>query len=128
MNILTDNIRQDSGVISFNGREIKKENKQFRASIGYIPQYCEMIPAFSCLDFLNYLAVPKGIDSKAASRQIEALLEKFELDDVKHRKISSFSGGMKQRLMLIQAFLGEPRIVLLDVNCSTLLGGLCSAL
>ncbi len=114
MNILTDNIRQDSGDISFNDKEIKKGNKHFRASIGYMPQYCEMIPEFSCLDFLNYMAVLKGIDGKAVSIQIDALLERFELDSVKYRKISSFSGGMKQRLMLIQAFLGEPKAVFLD--------------
>lgn len=114
MNILTGNIRQDSGVIRCNGRKIEKEDRRFRSMIGYMPQYCEMIPEFSCLDFLHYMAVLKGIDRKAVSKQIEVLLKKFELDDVKNRKISSFSGGMKQRLMLIQAFLGKPRIVLLD--------------
>lgn len=114
MNILTDNIRQDSGTIYFDGTEIKKDNKHFRVRIGYMPQYCEMIPEFSCLDFLNYMAVLKGIDRMTVSIQIDSLLKKFELDNVKYRKISSFSGGMKQRLMLIQAFLGEPKIVLLD--------------
>lgn len=114
MNILTDNISQDSGEISFDGKKIKADNKHFRALIGYMPQYCEMIPEFSCLDFLNYMAVLKGIDANEISAQVEPLLEKFELDTVKHRKISSFSGGMKQRLMLIQAFLGDPKIILLD--------------
>lgn len=114
MNILTDNIRRDGGEILFDGEKIKREDGRFRARIGYMPQYCEMIPAFSCLDFLRYMAVLKGIDRKAASAQIDSLLGKFELDDVKDRKISSLSGGMKQRLMLIQAFLGEPEIVLLD--------------
>lgn len=114
MNILTDNIRQDGGEILFNGEKIKRENGRFRARIGYMPQSCELIPAFSCLDFLHYMAVLKGIDRKAASAQIDSLLGRFELDAVKNRKIASFSGGMKQRLMLIQAFLGEPEIVLLD--------------
>ncbi len=114
MNILTDNISRDSGEISLDGKKIKAESKHFRAKIGYMPQYCEMIPEFSCLDFLNYMAVLKGLDAKEVSAQIDFLLEKFELDNVKHRKISSFSGGMKQRLMLIQAFLGDMRIILLD--------------
>ena len=114
MNILTDNIKRDSGTILLDGEPIEKDGKRIRASIGYMPQYCEMIPEFSCIDFLNYMAVLKGIDHKTISSKIELLLKKFELEDVKLRKISSFSGGMKQRLMLIQAFLGEPRIVLLD--------------
>lgn len=114
MNILTDNIGRDSGTIFLDGQLIEKSDKQFRALIGYMPQYCEMIPEFSCIDFLNYMAVLKGVDNKTISPQIDYLLKKFELNDVKYRKISSFSGGMKQRLMLIQAFLGEPKIVLLD--------------
>ena len=60
MNILTDNIGRDSGTISLDGQLIEKSDKQFRALIGYMPQYCEMIPEFSCIDFLNYMAVLKG--------------------------------------------------------------------
>lgn len=114
MNILTNNIKLDSGIILFNGEKFCADNRSFRSIIGYMPQYCEMIPEFTCVEFLNYMAILKELELKSAEKQIKTLLERFELDDVMYRKISSFSGGMKQRLMLIQAFLGDPKLILLD--------------
>ena len=61
-----------------------------------------------------YMATLKGLDKKSASEQIANVLEEVELSDVSKRKISALSGGMKQRLALAQAVLGDPEILILD--------------
>ncbi len=111
LHILTDNLRADSGTVRWNG---KAPDAQYRMSVGYAPQFCELYPSMTALDLLRYMAVLKACDEAQVSVQIETLLRYFELDGVKKKKIATFSGGMKQRLLLIQAFLGEPAIVLLD--------------
>ncbi len=108
MNILSDNLRADSGTVTWDG------NAPHRAPIGYAPQDCEMYPSMTAYDFLRYIAVLKACDGAETARQIEEMLCYFALHDVKHDKIGTFSGGMKRRLLLIQAFLGNPSLVLLD--------------
>lgn len=114
MNILTANLKSDGGTVLFDGREVGGNDKAFRRQIGFMPQYCEMIPGFTVWAFLGYMAALKGLERKQAALQIETLLERFFSENVRDKKISALSGGMKQRVMLIQAFLGTPRIVLLD--------------
>ena len=114
MNLLTDNLKKDSGTVEWNGQSLHGGGKALCGQIGYMPQYCEMIPGFSVMDFLGYMAALKDLDAKTATAQINELLERFFEEDVRRKKIASLSGGMKQRVMLIQAFLGEPSIVLLD--------------
>lgn len=108
MNILSDNLRADSGTVTWDG------SQPHCAPIGYAPQDCEMYPSMTALDFLRYMAVLKACDGAETAKQIEGLLCYFALDGVKHNKIGTFSGGMKRRLLLIQAFLGNPALVLLD--------------
>lgn len=111
LNILSDNLRADCGTVTWNG---VPPTEKVRARVGYAPQFCELYPSMTALDFLRYMAVIKACDRKKAEEQIRKLLAYFALDGVMHSKIGSFSGGMKQRLLLIQAFLGEPSLVLLD--------------
>ncbi len=108
LNILSDNLRPDSGTVAWSADAAQ------RTSVGYAPQYCELYPSMSAIDFLRYMAVIKSCDGASASKQIASMLAYFELDGVKDKKIKTFSGGMKQRLLLIQAFLGDPPLVLLD--------------
>lgn len=114
MNIVTQNLKSDSGEITLDGENIGKMGTKYRGKLGFMPQYPGMYPSFSALDFLRYMAVLKGISKKEADKQIGELLEAVELADVKRHRIGSFSGGMKQRLALAQALLGNPEIVILD--------------
>lgn len=114
MNILTDNLAMDSGEILYNGKSIYSLGKEYRAALGFMPQYPGMYPTFSVNDCLKYMAVLKGVPRREAKAQIAGLLERVELSDVAKHTVRSMSGGMKQRLALAQAFIGNPRIVILD--------------
>ncbi len=122
MNILTGNLTADTGSISFDGKDIRIMGERFRKKLGYMPQYPGMYPTFSVSRFLWYIATLKGLGVEFRGKErknfikteIERVLCAVELSDMKHHKIMTLSGGMKQRLALAQASLGSPDILILD--------------
>lgn len=114
MNLLTDNISRTDGQILFNGTDILKMGKDFRRVLGYMPQQQGFYEQMTAYGFLCYMAELKGLSKKQAQADIDKLLEITNLTDVKHKKMGGFSGGMKQRVLLSQALLGDPKVVLLD--------------
>jgi len=114
MNILTDNLAADSGRILFDGVDIRKLGVRFRERIGFMPQYPGLYPHYTVERFLWYMAALKGMPKESAAQQIPDVLRAVALDDVPDRRIGALSGGMKQRLALAQAVLGDPEILVLD--------------
>lgn len=114
MNLLTDNITRTGGKILFNGTDILDLGKDFRRVLGYMPQQQGFYENMTAQTFLFYMAELKGIPKKQAAREIDALLEVTNLSHVRHKKLGGYSGGMKQRVLLAQALLGDPQVVILD--------------
>ena len=114
INIITDNLREDSGIITYDGENVLDMGMRFREKLGFMPQYPGLYPNFSVERFLWYMAALKGISKEKAKHDIPEILAAVELDDVPRRKIGALSGGMKQRLALAQAVLGDPEILILD--------------
>ena len=126
MNIITGNVRSDQGDILYceNGdpESIFKMRTRFCEKLGYMPQYPGFYPHFTVEQFLQYVATLKNIGRNMSHKekknyindQISNLLVAVELEDVRNNRISTLSGGMKQRLGLIQAVLGDPKILILD--------------
>ena len=114
MNIITDNLKADEGTIEYDGENTLKMGVRFREKLGFMPQYPGMYPNFSVERFMWYMAALKGMKKPEAKKQIGEILEAVELSDVLRRKIGALSGGMKQRLCLAQAVLGDPEILILD--------------
>ena len=119
MNILTDNLKADAGEITYTSDEgvtedVLKMGVRFREKLGFMPQYPGLYPNFTVERFMWYMAALKGLSREKAKADIPAILAAVELDDVPRRKIGALSGGMKQRLALAQAVLGDPEILILD--------------
>ena len=114
MKILTDSIRPTDGKVIWNGQTIYSNTAEYIKSIGYVPQNQNIYPYFTGLRFLYYMSSLKGVRKEDADRQIPYLLKKVNLLECAERKIFSYSGGMKQRLLIAQAFLGNPGIILMD--------------
>ena len=114
MNILVDGIKRTDGSIKYNGTEISKMGAKYRNIIGYVPQQQGMYETFTAEEFLNYIGNLKGIDKKELKANISEVLEFVNLEDVRKKKIGGFSGGMKQRILMAQALLNNPEILILD--------------
>ena len=112
--MLTDNLRPDKGSITADGEDIYKMGADYRAKIGYMPQQQSLYEAFTAEKFLWYMAALKGMNRKDAREQIENLLEVVNLKEERYKKLKYFSGGMKQRILLAQALLNDPEILILD--------------
>lgn len=114
MNLITDNVSRDGGSILFEGKDVLTLGKAFRERLGYMPQQQGMYDEMSAYGFLLYLAGLKGIGKKDAKAQVTRLLSLVNLSDAAHKKLGGFSGGMRQRVLLCQALLGEPQVIILD--------------
>ena len=114
MNLLTDNIHRTDGQILFNGTDILELGKDFRRVLGYMPQQQGFYDHMTAQTFLYYIADLKGLTKKEAVKEIDMLLDVTNLSPVRHKKLGGYSGGMKQRVLLAQALLGDPKIVILD--------------
>lgn len=106
MNIISQNLVPDSGTI-----RLEPEGDILR-TLGYMPQQQALYEDFSARSFLYYMAGLKKI--KSPGKEIEHLLEVVNLQDAAHKRMGSYSGGMKQRVLLAQALLGNPSLLLLD--------------
>lgn len=114
INILAGLIPATSGCITYGGEDTLKMSGRFRSLLGFMPQYPGFYPDFTAEQLMLYIASLKGLNKSRAKAECEKLLGEVNLADKKDKKIKSFSGGMKQRLGLAQALIGEPAILILD--------------
>ena len=112
MRMLCGILQPTSGTITFDGMDVREEG--YRAILGYLPQDFGYYPEFTAMDFLLYMAALKGLSKQPAKRRANELLELVGLQDMRRKKIKTFSGGMKQRLGIAQALLNNPKLLILD--------------
>lgn len=103
-----------TGNIYWNGQNILELGEKYREKIGYMPQHFGYYPNYTATAYLRYIAALKGMERKQAAAEIQELLEKVGLGEVSGKKLKTFSGGMIQRVGIVQAMLNSPELLILD--------------
>ena len=114
MNIITGNLKPTSGMVLWNGKNAHDMGAAYRSLLGYAPQQQGLYDTFTGIRFLSYMATLKGISKKEQKSEIQRVLDYVNLTEKAYRPIGTYSGGMKQRILVAQAILGDPHLVVLD--------------
>lgn len=111
MQLMAGVFRPTSGSVSLDGKEYNTMSPSYAAYIGYLPQEIVMYPEFTVRQYLEYVAALKKVKSRSA---VSACLKLANLEDRAKTRCHKLSGGMKRRLGIAQAVLGDPKVLILD--------------
>lgn len=115
MNILATLTDPTEGTATIFGLDVRRDRTEIRRQLGLVPQDVGLYRHLTCREFMDYMAHLKGIaDGAVRNRQIEEALEAVNLTEQADRRTGELSGGMKRRLGIAQALLGEPRFLIVD--------------
>lgn len=114
MNIITENITATNGEVYWEGEIIKKLGAKYRSIIGYAPQQQGLYETFTGKRFLSYMGTLKNIPKDKLKEEISRVTEYVNLTEVIDRRIGTYSGGMKQRLLIAQSMMGNPKLIIMD--------------
>ena len=114
MNLIVGNLKPTQGQVFYEGQEIGSLGRAYREILGYMPQQQQLYENFTVKRFLYYFAALKGLTKEMADRRIRELLDLVSLLPNANQRLRALSGGMKQRVLLAQALLNDPKILILD--------------
>lgn len=115
MRILVTLLKPTSGDVTVNGLSVVKQADEVRRWIGYLPQSFQIYPQITGREFLDYAAVMKGINGRRERREaVDYVLEQVNLTDKSEKRVRTYSGGMRWRLGIAQALIGNPQVLVVD--------------
>ena len=115
MKIVATLLEPDSGTVEMNGADLITRKVHTRRMLGYLPQDFGLYPTLTAWQMLDYLAKLKGVTNKQERHAlIDVLLDRVNLSAERTQRLGGFSGGMRQRLGIAQALIGEPQLIIVD--------------
>ena len=115
MKVLVALMKPSSGVVLLDGRDIQKERRKLRQVLGYLPQDFRFFTRLKTWEFLDYAGSLAGLKNRRERlKTVDELLDRVGLLEARDRKANKLSGGMKRRLGIAQALIGDPKIIVVD--------------
>lgn len=115
MRILVTLMKPTSGLVMVDGKDIQKNRKELRKILGYLPQDFRFFTALKTWEFLDYTGSLAGLKNrKERMKEVDRLLDQVGLLEARDRQANRLSGGMKRRLGIAQALIGNPKIIIVD--------------
>lgn len=109
--MITGLLKQDEGSVTYeDGQKVTKWSK----NIGLVPQDLAVYTELTAEENLNYFAALHGIKGAKKKKKVDETLEFVGLSDVRNKKVSEFSGGMKRRLNIACALVHDPKLIIMD--------------
>lgn len=114
MRIIATLIPQTEGMVEWDRQDTRKQAREVRRILGYLPQEFGLYGEFTARQFLSYLANMKGLPRSLTHRRVDEVLEMVNLVNDADHKLQTYSGGMKQRVGIAQALLNDPELLIVD--------------
>lgn len=120
INILTGLLRATAGEVRWDGVRIHDELAGYQARLGYVPEEPRLYGYLTAPEYLRMVGGLRDLPRAAVARRIDRYLELFHLDTDRYAPLSSFSKGMRQKVLIAAALMHDPELVILDEPCSGL--------
>jgi ABC-type multidrug transport system ATPase subunit len=117
MRILSGIVNPSKGSVTVNSHNMadEKERRQVKAMLGYLPQELGLYPDLTARQFIDYMAILKGVENTRMRRErVASVIKMVSLEDTADRPIKGYSGGMKRRVGIAQALVNDPQVLIVD--------------
>jgi ABC-2 type transport system ATP-binding protein len=118
--IITGMLRPDEGHVLFDGKDIGKDRTAFRSVLGYVPEEAQLYSYLSGLEYLQLVGRLRGLNESLIQAKATGLLRLLNLESWQYSPISSYSKGMRQRVLIAAALLHDPKLLIFDEPLSGL--------
>jgi ABC-2 type transport system ATP-binding protein len=118
--IIVGMLRANEGKVLFQGRDIREDMVGYRSMLGYVPEEAHLYTYLSGLEYLQFVGRLRGLEESTIEAKATRLLELLHLESWQHSPISSYSKGMRQRVLIAAALMHDPKLLIFDEPLSGL--------